>query len=67
MERATVKFDGGNIAILCSYCRKILRKGKDLTNEEMFTLFSADNYLPAEYCDSCKKEGHDRKPDKNEQ
>jgi hypothetical protein len=53
--KATVKFNNGNLAILCSYCHKIIKTGADLTNDELFLVLSADNnMLEAQYCKTCK-------------
>jgi len=54
MKKATVKFNGGNLAVLCSYCHKILKTGKDLTDDELFLVLSDKNNLPAQYCEECK-------------
>lgn len=68
MEKAIIKFNNGNLAVLCSYCHKILKTGRELTNEELFLVLGEDkNRLPAEYCESCKEKNYDRKPNKNEQ
>lgn len=53
-KKATVKLDGGRIAILCSKCRKIVKSGKDLTPEELDKIFDVKSHLPAQYCDDCK-------------
>jgi hypothetical protein len=53
--KATVKFNNGNLAVLCSYCHKIVKTGADLTNDELFLVLSEDkNMLPAQYCETCK-------------
>jgi hypothetical protein len=53
--KATVKFNNGNLAVLCSYCHKIIKTGADLTNDELFLVLSKDkNMLPAQYCETCK-------------
>jgi len=53
--KATVKFNNGNLAILCSYCHKIVKTGADLTNDELFLVLSKDkNMLEAQYCETCK-------------
>ena len=55
MKKATVKFNNGNLAVLCSYCHKILKTGADLTNDELFLVLSKDeNMLEAQYCETCK-------------
>lgn len=59
-KKATVKFNNGNLAVLCSYCHKILKTGKDLTNDELFLVLSEDkNVLPAQYCEQCKNKQND--------
>jgi hypothetical protein len=56
MEKAIVKFNNGNLAVLCSYCHKILKTGADLTNDELFLVLGADkNHLTAQYCETCKE------------
>jgi hypothetical protein len=55
MKKATVKFNGGKLAVLCSYCHKILKTAKELTNDELFLILGEDkNRLPAQYCEECK-------------
>lgn len=54
MEKAIVKFNGGNLALLCSRCSVIIKTGKDFTKEELdFTLGKSKNLLPPQYCDKC--------------
>lgn len=51
-ERAIIKFNGGNLAIICSQCRVIIKTGKDFTKEELeFAL--KDKHLPPQYCEQC--------------
>jgi hypothetical protein len=51
-DRAIIKFNGGNLAIICSQCSKIIKTGKDFTSEELeFAL--KDKYLPPQYCEQC--------------
>jgi len=53
MEKAIVKFNNGNLALLCSKCRAIIKTGKDFTPEEMnFAL--KDTHLDPQYCQNCK-------------
>lgn len=55
MEKAIVKFNGGNLALLCSKCSVIIKTGKDFTKEEMDAVFDVKgNKFPAQYCDKCK-------------
>jgi hypothetical protein len=57
MQKAIVKFNGGNLALLCSKCRVIIKTGKDFTPEELeFTLGKSKVLLPPQYCRQCKKE-----------
>lgn len=54
MKQATIKFNGGRLAILCSKCRVIIKTGVDFTQEEKeFAL--GEGKLPPQYCDKCKK------------
>ena len=63
MEKAVVKFNNGNLAVLCSYCHKILKTGKDLTNDELFLVLSKDkNMLEAQYCETCKDKKDESPP-----
>ena len=53
MEKARIKFNGGNLALLCSGCSVIIKTGVEFTPEEMeFTL--KDKHLPPQYCETCK-------------
>jgi hypothetical protein len=52
-EKAIVKFNGGNVAILCSKCRVIIKTGKDFTEEELKFVFEKGQLLPR-YCEKCK-------------
>jgi hypothetical protein len=63
MEKAVVKFNNGNLAILCSYCYKILKTGKDMTDQELFLVLSenTEDYLPAQYCEQCKNKQNEEK------
>lgn len=55
MNKAIIKFNGGNLALLCSSCSVIIKTGKDFTKEELdFTLGKSKNLLPSQYCDKCK-------------
>ena len=54
-QKAIIKFNGGNLALLCSECRVIIKTGKDFTPEELeFTLGKSKNDLPPQYCEKCK-------------
>lgn len=53
MSKAILKFNGGNLAILCSACSVIIKTGKDFTPEELdFSLGKCN--LVAQYCINCK-------------
>jgi hypothetical protein len=55
MDKAIVKFNNGNLALLCSDCKVIIKTGKDFTKEELeLTMGSDKNRLPAQYCEQCK-------------
>ena len=56
MEKAIVKFNGGNLAMLCSNCRVIIKTGVDFTKEELEYTFSKRTYLPPRYCEQCNNE-----------
>ena len=53
MEKAIVKFNGGNLAMLCNNCRVIIKTGVDFTKEEIEYTFSKGMYLPPRYCEQC--------------
>ena len=46
---ATFKLNGGAGALLCSYCSKIIKIGKDFTEEEREAAYG-DGYLEPQYC-----------------
>ena len=52
MEKAIFKFNSSLGAILCSSCRKIIKIGKEFTDEE-WKAFRGELYYPAQYCDQC--------------
>ena len=52
MEKAIFKFNSSLGAILCSSCRKIIKIGKDFTDEE-WKAFRGELDYPAQYCDQC--------------
>jgi uncharacterized protein YaiI (UPF0178 family) len=53
MEKAIIKFNGGNLAMLCSNCYVIIKTGKDFTPEEMEFALSS-KHLEPQYCEQCK-------------
>lgn len=55
MEKAIVKFNGGNLALLCSGCSVIIKTGVEFTQEELdYVLEKSKNTLPPQYCEKCK-------------
>ena len=53
-SKAILKFNCGNLAILCSGCYKIIKVGLEFTKDEKeFALGHKE--LPAQYCDNCTK------------
>lgn len=52
-ESAVLKFNSGMLAILCSGCSKILKTGKDFTQEEL-DFVDSKSVLPPQYCETCK-------------
>lgn len=52
MEKAIFKFNSSLGAILCSSCRKIIKIGKEFTDEE-WKAFRGELHYPAQYCDQC--------------
>lgn len=55
-KKATVKFNGGNGAILCDNCSVIVRTGDDFTEEEKRFMRGEINYIPPVYCKNCKND-----------
>jgi hypothetical protein len=53
MDKAIIKFNGGNLALLCSDCRTIIKTGVDFTPEEMEFALS-NKHLDPQYCEKCK-------------
>jgi len=61
MEKAIVKFNGGNLAMLCSGCSVIIKTGVDFTPEELeFTLGKRKEVLPPQYCEKCKSKQNEK-------
>jgi hypothetical protein len=52
MEKAIIKFNGGNLALLCNDCRTIIKTGVDFTPEEMEFALSS-KHLDPQYCSQC--------------
>ena len=53
MDKAIVKFNGGNLALLCSGCSVIVKTGVDFTPEEMEFALTKDKHLEPQYCEQC--------------
>jgi hypothetical protein len=53
-ETAIVKFNNGNLAILCSNCRVIIKTGIDFSKEELLFI-KGEAELPPQYCENCQK------------
>lgn len=54
MKKAIIKFNGGNLALLCSKCSVIIKEGYEFTPKEKQAA-REEVYLPSQYCDKCKK------------
>lgn len=52
-DKAIVKFNNGNLAMICSGCRTIIKTGKDFTEKELNFVFEKGKLLP-QYCEKCK-------------
>jgi hypothetical protein len=48
-KKAIIKFNNGNLAILCSNCKKILKTGKEF-NEEENKFAKGEITIPPQYC-----------------
>lgn len=55
-ENAIVKFNGGNLALLCNHCRTTLKTGKDFSKEELDFTIGKINSLEPRFCENCKKD-----------
>lgn len=53
METARIKFNGGNLALLCSGCSVIIKTGVDFTPEEMEFVLLKGKHLDPQYCEKC--------------
>lgn len=51
-KRLTVKFNGGNLAILCDNCRRIIKTGSHFTDEEI-AFAKGEGELPPQLCYEC--------------
>jgi len=59
-DKAIIKFNGGNLAMLCSDCYVIIKTGKDFTTEEMEFALSS-KHLEPQYCEKCKSKQNDNR------
>ena len=53
MGTAKFKFNNGNMAIICSNCDKIVKTGKDFTEQEWAAMEGRGD-VKSVYCDECK-------------
>lgn len=58
-EKAIIKFNGGNLAMLCSNCYVIIKTGRDFTTEEMEFALGKEKHLEPQYCEECKSKEND--------
>jgi hypothetical protein len=52
-NKAIFKFNGGQLALLCSKCSVIIKIGSEF-NEKEKTAVKGKVYLQPQYCDKCK-------------
>ena len=53
-EKAIIKFNGGDLALLCSGCSSIVKTGVDFTQDELDFALTKGKHLDPLYCDKCK-------------
>lgn len=54
-NKAIFKWNSGNLALLCSKCSKIIKEGKDFTEEEKKACRGECGFhIPPRYCEQCK-------------
>lgn len=53
-SKAVFKYNNGNLALLCTGCRTIIKTGLQFTEEE-FETYQGKKYLPPQYCGKCKE------------
>lgn len=53
--KAIIKFNNGRLALLCTKCRKITKKGIDFNINEMQFALGDLSYLPPIYCKECRE------------
>lgn len=59
MKKALFKFNGGKMALLCSNCRKIVKKGHEFSLEELAAA-QGEGAIAPRYCEKCQP---DTEPD----
>ena len=55
-ERAIIKFNNGNLALLCSKCRVIVKTGAEFNDEEKQFAKDEIDHLDPLYCEKCSNE-----------
>jgi len=53
-SKAIFKFNSGMFALLCSGCRKIIKEGRDFTDEEWQACEGKIKMEP-QFCEDCEK------------
>lgn len=53
-NKCIFRYNNGNLAILCSKCSVIIKRGRDFTEDEIKAMKGKINMLP-QYCDKCKE------------
>ena len=52
-ENAILKFNGGNLALLCSDCARIIKVGYEFNEEERKFVKGEIDKLPPLFCQEC--------------
>jgi hypothetical protein len=52
-KRAILKFNGGNLALLCSDCSVIMKVGVEFNEEERKFAKGEIDHLPPLFCQNC--------------
>lgn len=60
LNKAIIKFNNGNLALLCSNCRVIIKTGVSFTEEESNYALGKIEHLNPLYCESCKNKENDK-------
>jgi len=58
-KKAKIKFNGGNLALLCSECNAIIKVGYQFNEEELKFARGVGDLEPL-YCDTCKLKRNER-------